>query len=315
MALPKVTIRGLQALLAVYEEQSFSRAALREHATQSGMSTQVKNLETALGTPLLVRGKGAMTLTPAGDIACERGRQVLKALFDIERRIDGLGRAVAGTIRLGIIPTLTRAVLPRALGRFRDAHPDVGVSVIEEYSFSLMRRVLQGELDCAAVPAGDVLSGLTASYLASDVEVLALRRDMLPGLAHLAPVRPADLSGLRLIMPSAINARRHALTQYVASHGVELAEIMDMDAMLGTIELVAQSDWGAVLPSAICFPDLDGGTRKLHPLADPPIRTDYVLVQKSEKALSEAAELLIGELQRAAIGIREDWNRMAGSQA
>ena len=61
MPLPKVTIRGLQALLAVYEEQSFSRAADRENATQSGMSTQVKKLETTLDTKLQAAAKPSVS--------------------------------------------------------------------------------------------------------------------------------------------------------------------------------------------------------------------------------------------------------------
>ena len=117
MPAPKITIRSLQALLAVYEEQSFSRAADRENATQSGMSTQVKKLETILGRPLLKRGKGALELTPAGEIVYERGRHVLKSLFELEEKIDSLDRSVSGAIRLGVIPTLTRAVLPRAMGQ------------------------------------------------------------------------------------------------------------------------------------------------------------------------------------------------------
>lgn len=309
MPLPKVTIRNLKALLAVYEEQSFSRAAERENATQSGMSTQVKKLENVLGTPLLVRGKGALNLTPAGEIVYNRGRHVVRALFELEERVNTLDRGVSGAIRIGVIPTLTRAVLPRAMGRYHSAFPDVEVSVIEEYSFSLMRRVAMGELDWAAVPAGDLLSGLKATYLASDSEVLAVPPDALPAKAHLAPVRPADLNGLNLILPSSINVRRRSLEQYFGSQDVTPGEVLDMDAMLGTLELIAGGDWCAILPAAICHTDLPGARRKLHPLTDPPIRTDYVIVNKAEKALGQAAELMFEHLKSAALELREDWNR------
>lgn len=308
MPLPRITIRSLQALLAVYEEQSFSRAAERENATQSGMSTQVKKLETLLGTPLLTRGKGTLDLTPAGEIAYERGRHILKALFELEEKLDSLERSVSGSIRVGVIPTLTRAVLPRALGRFRAAYPDVEVSVIEEYSFSLMRRVAMGELDWAAVPAGDLLSGLKATYLASDTEVLAVPPGALPDHPNLRPVKPRELTGLNLILPSSINVRRRGLEQYFSSHGVEPGEVMDMDAMLGTLELIAGGDWCAILPAAICHNDLAGDRRKLHPLVDPPIRTDYVIVHKAEKALSRAADLLFEDLKSAAMELRQDWD-------
>lgn len=310
MPLPKATIRGIQAFLAVYEEQSFSRAAARENATQSGMSTQVMNLEEALGTPLLIRRRGEIALTSAGTIAYRRGQQILRDLFDLEARVESLQAAVSGTIRFGVIPTLTRAVLPRAIKRYRSDYPQVEVTVIEEYSYSLMRRVAAGELDCAAVPAGDILSGLTASYLAGDSEVLAAPPDFRPELPHLAPVEPADLNGLRMILPSSINVRRRGLEQYFASHGVLLADVVDMDAMLGTLELIGHGGWCAILPAAICFPDAASGQRKLHPLTTPAISTEYVIVRKTEQAQSQAAGLLVEALADAAREIRKEWDQL-----
>lgn len=308
MPLPRVTVRGLQALLAVYEEQSFSRAAEREHATQSGMSSQLKNLETTLGTPLIVRGRGEMTLTPTGQLAYAHGRDILRRLFELEERVAQMRGLVTGTIRLGVIPALTRAVLPRAMELFHADYPGVEITVFEEYSFSLMRRVAEGEIDCAAVPAGDILPGLRASFLASDREVLVARARSEPGRPHLAPVRPTDLSGLEFVLPSSINVRRKALETYFRAHGVEIGAVLEMDAMLGTIELVGTSDWCTILPTAICVPDLAGQVRTLHPIVDPPIHTNYVVVQKAEKAPTHAMEGIIAHFQTAAGAIRAEWD-------
>ena len=68
MAYPKIKIRALQAFIAVYEEQSFSRAAERENTTQSGMSTQVKSLELILDRQLLIRERKKYRLTAEGEI-------------------------------------------------------------------------------------------------------------------------------------------------------------------------------------------------------------------------------------------------------
>lgn len=310
MPLPKITVRSLKALLAVYEEQSFSLAAERENATQSGMSTQVKKLEEALGTQLLLRGRGEIDLTPAGRLLYGHGQGILRDLFTLEENIAALDSDVAGEIRCGIIPTLTRAVLPHAIEALRTDHPRIRVTVIEEYSFSLMQRVLTGDLDCAAVPAGDILNGLTATYLGRDSEVLVAPATFRPDLPTLSPVRPKDLDDLKLILPSSINVRRRALDTYFASHQVTLSESMDMDAMLGTLELIAASDWCAVLPSALVMPDIRTQRRKLHPLTDPPIFTEYVLVQKAERALHQPAALFAEVLATSAKSVRTEWERL-----
>lgn len=298
MAHPKVNIRALQAFVAVFEEQSFSRAAIRENATQSGMSTQVKNLETTLDAVLLERGKGHFALTRAGQIVYDEGQGILHGLYGLEKRIAELKCAVTGLVKFGMIPALTRAVLPPAMLDFQAIYPNVEVSMLEEYSYSLMRRVLEGELDFAVVPAGDVLNGLSSSFIGKDREVLVGRPGQFPERAQLSPVRPQVLNGLNLILPSSRNVRRNRLETYFDANGVRLGRRLEMDGMLATLEFVAATDWCAVLPFALCYPDQDGSRRKLHPLGGPGMNTDYILVQKSERVLTQAAERLVARIRQ-----------------
>jgi len=307
MAYPKINIRALQAFIAVFEEQSFSRAAERENATQSGMSTQVKNLETALATPLLDRGKGKFTLTKAGQEVYDHGQNILKDLYGLEQIVQGLDGAITGLIRFGMIPTLNRAVLPPSIQSFTQNHQNVEISVLEEYSFSLMRKVVEGELSFAIVPSGEVLPGLTSNFLARDREFVVSASDQFPAMKQLSPMEPAALNGVGLIMPSKRNIRRKQLDTYFESHGVRLGGILEMDGMLATLEFVAKTEWCAVLPSVLCHPDRDGQIRKLYPIGPPSISTDYIVVQKSDKALPKAAALLVQEIRLQTEKIVADW--------
>ena len=90
MSNPKISIRALKAFVAVYEEQSFSKAAARENATQSGMSTQVKNLEIRLGTDLLVRTRKQFDLTPSGRVVYQEGQAILRHLLALEKQVADL---------------------------------------------------------------------------------------------------------------------------------------------------------------------------------------------------------------------------------
>lgn len=308
MPLPTISLRGLQAFIAVYEEQSFSRAAVRENATQSGMSTQVKTLELRLGAELLNRDRKKFTLTPAGQIVYREGQAILKALRATEARVKELRAEVAGMVKFGMIPSLTRSVLKPALEEFNADHPGVELSLLEEYSYSLMRRVLDGEIEFAMVPAGDLPAGLTARFVARDREMLVSRPGTLPGAEHLAPISIAALAGGRLIVPSRLNIRRRGIDSLLQAHGVHLAETMEMDGMLATLELVAASDWMAILPSAICHPDRDGRARQLNVIADPPMSLDYVIVEKSDAPPGRAAHLLADCLIRHTHDILDDWD-------
>ena len=308
MAHPKINIRALQAFIAVYEEQSFSKAAERENATQSGMSTQVKSLELKLGTPLLIRERKQFELTPAGQLVYREAQGILKALLETEKQVREMHSTVAGLVRFGMIPSLTRSVLIPALEQFKQEFPAVELSLLEEYSFSLMRRVLDGEIDFAIVPSGDLPSGLTATYIGRDREMLVSAASTDTGYPHLAPVPLRALAGRRLVVPSRLNIRRKRLDSTLNAHGIHVAEMLEMDGMLATLEMVGGTDWLAVLPSAICYPDKSGLVRKLNVLGSPPMSFDYVIVEKTEAAPPRAARLLADRLIEHTNLILNDWD-------
>ncbi|MFZ3581760.1 LysR family transcriptional regulator [Loktanella sp. DJP18] len=310
MAYPSIKIRALQAIIAVYEEQSFSRAADRENTTQSGMSTQVKGLELVLGTQLLVRERKKFALTPAGEIIYREGQAILKALAATEKAVQDLRGNVAGLVRFGMIPSLTRSVLIPALDQFKTEFPDVELSLLEEYSFSLMRRVLDGELDFALVPSTDLPAGLTGTFVGRDREMLVSNADLDLGFAHLDDIPLSCLNDKRLIVPSRLNVRRKHFDTLLNTHGIHVAEMLEMDGMLATLEMVGATDWVAILPSAICHPDKDGSVRRLNPIKDPPISLDYVLVEKAEMAAPRAARLLANCLVHHIGVILSDWQEV-----
>lgn len=307
MPLPKISIRGLQAFIAVYEEQSFSRAAERENATQSGISTQVKNLELKLGTPLLIRDRRDYRLTASGQIVYREGQAILRALLATEAAVSESTEEVTGHVRFGLMPALTRSVLHPALAAFKAECPQVEVSLLEEYSYSLMRRVLNGALDFAIVPAGDIPAGLTADFLARDREMICGAPGGLAGYAHLAPAPLSALSGSRLIVPSRQNIRRKGIDATLSAHGIWLTEIMEMDGMLATLEMVATEGWHAILPSALCHKDKPGKARQLNPVSDPPMSIDYVRVTKTETPLPRAAGLLADQIASHTATVLADW--------
>lgn len=292
MPLHRINIRALQALVAVYQEQSFSRAAERENTTQSGMSTQVKNLEEQLQTQLLVRERNRIGLTPAGEIVYRDGQRILKSLWETEAAVMRMRGEIQGKVKFGMIPSLTRAIFTDLVEGMRTDHPNVQVSLTEEYSFSLLRRVLDGELEFAFVPAGDIPNGLTANFAGRDREVLVSRPGAIAGLTHLEPAPLSALEGARLVVPTELNVRRRRIGDVLKAQGIRVAEMVELDGMLATLEMVAQSDWVAILPSAICYPDKGGLVRQLNPVSHPDLPLDYAMVERSDQALSDAARLL-----------------------
>lgn len=290
------TLRQLRAFIAVYEEGSFTRAAQRENATQSGISQHVAALEDLVKAPLLLRSSGGVAPTDAGKIMYTRALEAMRALDQGVAEVAASVGEVTGSVRAGLMPAFTRAALVPALESFLAEYPGISVEVIEGYSGALSEQVRGGDLDFALVPAGADLAGLRAAHLTANREMLVSGPDY--GLTHMAPVRLADLGPLDIIVPGQTNVRRRRLETYFRTHGVQVRRVLEMDAMLGTLELVARGHWVAILPGLICVADADGRRRNISPITGPELVSDFVVIEPARAALSPQAGLFLNALRR-----------------
>lgn len=296
MAQPSaITLRQIRSIVAVYEERSFTRAAQRENATQSGVSQHVAAAEAALGVTLFEREPNGVHPTPSGIRYYEHAVQVLRQLDLAQSDARAVGGGISGPVDAGLMPTFTRATLAPVLDRFLAAHPEITVRIVEGYSGALTDMVRGESLDFALVPAGPGFAGIDVTHLARDREMLV--SGPTAGFAHGEDIRLADAPPLNMIVPSKGNIRRTKLEEYFETHGVRIARMLEMDAMMGTLELVALGDWVSVLPGLICVNDRDGRLRHVSPLADPPLYSDFVMIEPRRKPLSPQARRLFDAMR------------------
>ncbi len=292
-----ITLRQIQSVVAVVEERSFTRAASRENATQSGISQHVAAVEKLLGVQLFERGSEGVTPTRAGLQYYQRCIEVLRTLETAKAEAQKTGGALTGKIRAGLIPAFTRAILAPALERFANLHPGVEIEVIEGYSGSLTDLVRAEALDFALVPGFSGETGLKVTALTRSREMLVSGPRC--GLTNLEPLRLSDRAPLKLIAPARSNIRRLKIAEYIEVYGVAIERVLEMDAMLGTLELVAVSDWVTILPWIICSPDAanGGAIRRISPLIDPPLYSEFVVIEPARRPLQTEGHLFLAEIK------------------
>src|SRR5215218_4069328 len=269
--MPGIALRQIRAVIAVCEEGSFTRAAEREHATQSGISQHVAAVERTLGVKLFERSTAGVMPTPAGLRYYRRCVEAVGMLERANAEARALAGAVTGDLRIGLMPTFTRAMLAPTLEHFVPRYPDVRLHIFEGYSGLLTEMVRSDEIDFAIVPAFEGQVGLKSRLIVRDREMLISGRKR--SLKPLAPVRLAEIAPLKIVMPGPHNIRRRNLETYFQTHGVEIAAMLEMDAMIGTLEFVARSDWVTVLPSLICVNDIGKDDLVVNPIIKPARRT------------------------------------------
>src|SRR3954449_11857480 len=96
-------LRQLEYFLAVAEEANFTRAAQRVHISQSGVSAQVRALETELGAELIDRSGRVARLTEAGTAAVPYARSALDAAAALREGADAATGLSRGRLAVGMV--------------------------------------------------------------------------------------------------------------------------------------------------------------------------------------------------------------------
>jgi DNA-binding transcriptional LysR family regulator len=122
-----IELRHLRYFVAVAEEASFTAAANRVHVAQQVLSTQIRQLEDAVGSQLLNRTSRGATLTPAGAAFLDAAREVLADLDRGVAAARNAARAVAGKLSVGLGSGCENETRTRLLTAFEGAHPQIDV--------------------------------------------------------------------------------------------------------------------------------------------------------------------------------------------
>lgn len=299
------SLKSIRVFVATYEERSFTAAAKRENATQSGVSQHIRKLEERLGARLFSRDRGRVVPTPAGDAYYGRCVEMLRLARSAETAIGRFGAGLTGEIFIGLMPTMTRSALAPTLSRFIEEHPNVAVRIVEAYSAVLTSQVRSGELDFAIVPALAGTPGLASRHFLRTIEVLVSRRNS--RLKHLEPVRLKDLGPRSYVVPGQQNTRRGSIDIYLSANGVRYDRLVELDAMLGTLDFVARSDWLTILPGIMMASDIKQRTVTINPIVDPVFLLDLVLIEPSRRPMSAAAHAFLDILKEESERLDEPW--------
>ncbi|WP_158752810.1 LysR substrate-binding domain-containing protein [Dyella sp. S184] len=144
--------RQLRYFVAVAEELSFTRAAIRLHLSQPPLSQQIQSLEQDLGVRLLDRNKRNVALTEPGRIFLEQARQVLAKADEARSQVVAAAAGYSGQLRLAYTVSVSfHPALPQALLRHGQIAPNVRMHLSEMYTEPQFAALLAGQIDVGFV--------------------------------------------------------------------------------------------------------------------------------------------------------------------
>lgn len=171
------TLRQLQYLTAVIELKHFGRAAEQCFVTQSTLSAGIQDLEQLLGSTLLERTNRKVLPTGLGLDIAERAQDILSLSADLVDLAHSENSPLSGRIRIGVIPSISPFLLPKALPLIRKQLPKLDLVLIEDQSEHLLTQLKAGEIDVAVLAFPFDINGFSHQIFAEESFWVALPSD------------------------------------------------------------------------------------------------------------------------------------------
>jgi DNA-binding transcriptional LysR family regulator len=252
----RVDIKHLQALLGIADHGSFSAAAEALGTVQSNVSAHVARLERELDAVLIDRTTGQ--LTEAGGIVAARARRIAVELDAIVADLVALRSEVVGTVRLGMIGTTGRWLVPTLFRSLHEHHPHIHLNVLDGSNSSLELQLMAGLIDVAVVTLPVKTDELNASVLFEEDLVLVVQVDH--PLAREADAQGLDalpiaaLADVDLILPLSGTPLRNEIDAAVRPARIRLRPLLELDGLRMIASLTFDGYGPAILP-ATSVPD------------------------------------------------------------
>ncbi|KWX02614.1 LysR family transcriptional regulator [Carbonactinospora thermoautotrophica] len=276
--------RHLRVLREVARTGSYSAAARELGYTQPAISQQMRALERAAGTPLVVRVGRRMRLTEAGEVLNRHAATILSALASAEEEVAAIAGLRAGRVRVIAFPSGSSTLVPAAIAKVTRRHPGLRVEFAEAEPPESVERLREGDCDIALAFSYDGDDpDQDAEGAVADLAAVPLCADrlyaVLPAghrLARRRRIRLADLAGERWIA-GCPRCRGH-LVQACAAVGFTPAITFSTDDVAVVQGLVA-ADLGVALLPGLALDSVHHSGVVARPVEPPSVRriTAYTL--------------------------------------
>jgi LysR family hca operon transcriptional activator len=260
-----VELRHLRYFVAVAEELSFTRAAVRLHTAQPSLSQQIRQLEKDIGVRLLDRSRHHVALTNAGRIFLQQAKDILGRVDHASRLAQQAAKGQAGDLSVGTFPSADVRILPALRPLVAKHLPDLRQILHSKYAVEPLSGLQSGTLDIAFMRDPDDASGLEIIELLREEIVMVLPSHHVLAQRDKVPVKSLDdlpcITMERTLSPALHDA---TATLYREAR-IRMHAVSSADNVLGHLQLVQEGlgfallpeSMNALLPAGVTFRPLD----------------------------------------------------------
>ncbi|MCM3698080.1 LysR family transcriptional regulator [Paenibacillus macerans] len=288
-------LRQLLYTLKIAEEKNFSRAADKLHIAQPSLSQQLSKLEQELGVKLFQRNTSTVELTYAGASFIQHAQKIMDAVAQLRQEMDDISQLRAGRVVVGSMPITGSHLLPYVLPAFKEAYPDIEITLLEDTSLNLEKLTAGGGTDLSLLSLP--LQEPTLAYEPIGEEIIDLAVPPNHPLAFTEEARTGvKLEQLRdepFIVLKKGQGFRKLTVDLCRSAGFEPNVVFESNNIETVQSLVAAGMGITLVPRYIARAKRSELIPAYLPLADPAPSRTLVIAYRKGRYLSKAAEAFI----------------------
>lgn len=273
-----MTLRQLEYLVAVLEENSFTRAAERLFVSQPALSHQIKALEESVGGDLLERLPHTVRPTPMGRAFLPHAIAAVRAAEEAGRAARSVGELEAGDLRIATLHSIALGVVPAAIRAWRLANPQVSFELFEYVNIEqLTAQMRLGVADVAVGPPPRAWDGPIRTLGFEDLVVVLAVDDPLVQDGRRRTVSIDKLADRPWVLYSPDNGLAPVVIEACAAAGFTPRAAVHTHHTATAAQLAAAGLGPALVPENIVEPGFTGAL--LRP--DPPVRRELVAFSRA----------------------------------
>lgn len=290
-------LQSLKSFVAIADEGSIAKAAVRENTVPSGLSKRLSEMEGAYGTALVTRHRRGVTLTPAGIELVAYARKIIHELSQMDGTLSEYASGARGQVRLLANTSSIVQFLPDDIASFLKLHPTIKIDLEERTSDQVRKMIQAGLADIGILVTNRTPDSLVCKHLRSDsLYVMMPKKHPLVGKKKLKFLETLEYDHVGLPRGSSL-----CETLLAAAYNLEkpMKLRIQTTSFDGIRRMVASGLGISVLPTGSVLPFLDVEGLVACPLDETWAKRHFSLITRERNTLTRIAKLLVDHLLQA----------------
>ncbi|MBT3146086.1 LysR family transcriptional regulator [Neptunomonas phycophila] len=289
-----ITVKQLRAFVAVAKTRSFTEACSQIHISQPALSVAIKNLEDALGGPLLSRTTRTLALTPEGEAFLPTAQRLLAELDEALEEMHNRFALFRGKVAIAAMPFFASSCLPDVLLKFRAHHPHINLTVHDVIAEDVIDMVRTGRVEVGIAFDPGEAEDLVFQKLYTDRFMAVIPRQHV--LNTKAEITGADILPNDFIVLQRPSSVRLLVDARLEQEGLHISPQLETHQLTTIGQMVSKGLGISIMPSLCEAQMLELGAM-CKPLSSPVISHDVGIITRRRYPLSTAAREMIINLQ------------------